>query len=282
MGLHGFSIQPGAEGCEQEDARRRNAGHSFDGGGEFEAGDLVEGEVHQHDFEGLALGERVAEASQRVLRVFGFIGDHAPAAEGLEEDTAAAGMVVDDERAQPQQRGWRTRRTAGRGAGWQLEGDGEGERGADVEFAGDLELAAHEADELAGDGQAQAGATVLARGRAIGLTERFEDALAVLGGDAGTGVLDFETKGDFGAGGGGDADADVDLAAAGELDGVADEVVEDLAEADGVTADERRGLGFDPADEVETLEVGGFGEQFDGALDGVAEVELDVFEGEVT
>src|SRR5207245_2532631 len=54
------------------------------------------------------------------------------------------------------------------------------------------DLAAEELRELARDGEAEARAAVLARSRAVGLLERLEDDLLLLGRDADAGVAHLE------------------------------------------------------------------------------------------
>ena len=54
------------------------------------------------------------------------------------------------------------------------------------------DLAAEQAGELAADRQAQAGAAVLAAGRAVALRERLEDRLLLVGRDADAGVGDAQ------------------------------------------------------------------------------------------
>ena len=68
----------------------------------------------------------------------------------------------------------------------------ERERAALAVDAGELDLAAEQHGQLAADGQAQAGAAVLARGAGVGLLERLEDEPLLLRRDADAGVLDGE------------------------------------------------------------------------------------------
>ena len=68
----------------------------------------------------------------------------------------------------------------------------EGERAALAVDAGQPDLAAQQRRQLAADGQAQAGAAVLARGAGIGLLEGLEDEPLLLRRDADAGVLDGE------------------------------------------------------------------------------------------
>src|SRR5690606_29386249 len=66
----------------------------------------------------------------------------------------------------------------------QVQREGAALRGG----AGQADVAAQQPRQLTADGQPQAGAAVLARGRAVGLLERLEDDLLLLGRDADAGV----------------------------------------------------------------------------------------------
>ena len=68
----------------------------------------------------------------------------------------------------------------------------ERERAALARHAGQPDLAAEQRRQLAADGQAQAGAAVLAGGAGVGLLERLEDQPLLLRRDADAGVLDRE------------------------------------------------------------------------------------------
>src|SRR5205085_11647449 len=68
----------------------------------------------------------------------------------------------------------------------------ERERRADARLARHADLAAEQPRDLAADGEAEARAAVLARGRCIGLLERLEDDALLLLGDADAGVDDAE------------------------------------------------------------------------------------------
>src|SRR5205807_9033100 len=65
-------------------------------------------------------------------------------------------------------------------------------RGADAFLARHADLAAQQARDLAADGEAEAGAAVLAGGRGVGLLERLEDDALLLLGDADAGIDDAE------------------------------------------------------------------------------------------
>ena len=68
----------------------------------------------------------------------------------------------------------------------------ERERAALPVDAGELDLAAEQHGQLAADGEAEAGAAVLARGAGVGLLEGLEDEPLLLRRDADAGVLDGE------------------------------------------------------------------------------------------
>ena len=59
-------------------------------------------------------------------------------------------------------------------------------------LAREADLAAQQRRQLAADRQAEAGAAVLAAGARVGLLERLEDQLLLLGRDADAGVRDRE------------------------------------------------------------------------------------------
>jgi hypothetical protein len=130
-------------------------------------------------------------------------------------------------------------------------GDAEVKTGAfaDPAFHGDR--SAHAFAEAFGDDESQARAAAAAFGGGIHLAEGAEELVDFVGGDADAGVAHAELQphvsvgaaGEGFFGGGGDADGDA--AFFGELDGVADEVAEDLADAAVVAVDEGGQAGGD-------------------------------------
>src|SRR5690606_10176809 len=136
--------------------------------------------------------------------------------------------------------------------------DGEGEGGAAVDLADGPHGAAEHLGEALADRKAEAGAAEAAGGRAVELAEALEQAIHAVGADADAGVLDGELE--LVArrtvrltGGRGGADGEADVAVGGELDGVAEEVEEDLPQAGGVGDDPPRDLGADDDGDVERL-----------------------------
>ncbi len=80
------------------------------------------------------------------------------------------------------------------------EPDGEVERAADARFAFEPDASAHQLDQPAADGEAQAGAAVLARGGHVGLRERLEQFRRLLRRHADAGVAHGELELHFLAG----------------------------------------------------------------------------------
>ena len=103
----------------------------------------------------------------------------------------------------------------------------------------DRELAAQQAGDFAADRQAQAGAAVLAAGGAVGLLEGLEDDPLLVLRDADAGVLDREGEDLAGlverslavSSRSAAARPQLHLAALGELEGVGEQVLEDLLQA---------------------------------------------------
>lgn len=143
--------------------------------------------------------------------------------------------------------------------GGEFQGEGDAEGGAAAEFAMDGDGATEGIHEAANDGQAQAATAEAAGGGGIGLDEGVKEAGDFAGFDAEAGVVDGEGDLVFVALGG---DAEVDVAGFGELDGVAEDVEQELAEALGVTEDRGGDIGLH-----DELDVDAFGFGF-GAEEG--------------
>ena len=127
---------------------------------------------------------------------------------------------------------------------------------ANARLAFQPDLSAHHFDQLAGDGQPQAGAAVLARRGAIHLREALEDGGLPFRRDADAGILHREAHlhllvrlfERFGA--------DDNLALVGEFDRVADEVDQHLPQAARVAAQVGGDIGMDEADHLKSLFLG--------------------------
>ena len=151
------------------------------------------------------------------------------------------------------------------------ESRGEPESRTLARGAFEADLAPHESDELLGDGQAQAGAPELAGGRGVGLRERVENPGLRLKRNPDTLVGDAELEEDPGGWRLGDVDADLDLAFLGKFDGVSDEVVEHLAEAAGVAAENAGDLRREQGHEAELFGHGAGGVELHHALEQLRE-----------
>ena len=142
----------------------------------------------------------------------------------------------------------------------------------------DADFALHERDELFGNGEAKAGAAVLARGGAVGLGELLEDAGHGLRRNSDARVPHFKARDEvlgvlFQPG-----HMYQHLALLSELDGVADQVGQNLPQADRVTTQTGGHFRFNPAGQLNVLLVGAFSQHLDAALHGLAQIEIDDFE----
>ena len=154
--------------------------------------------------------------------------------EGFLQDFARRRIVVHHQHIEPGQLlGKHLAVTRG---GADPQPDGEEERAAHARFAFEPDAAAHHLHKLARDGQAQAGAAVLARGGHVGLGERLEQFRRLLRRHADAGVAHGELELHLFAGAFEQFDLQPDFALLGELDGVVDEVGEDLAEPERIAA----------------------------------------------
>ncbi len=147
------------------------------------------------------------------------------------------------------------------------------EGGAGAEVALGPDGAAVLLDDAAADGEAEAGAALLAGVGGLNLLEAVEDGVELFVGDAAAFVGDLEENG-VGGGFGEDADGG---GGGGELDGVGEEIGEDLEDAVGVAVEEEGlgggGLGRGEGGEFEVngVGVGHAGHGLDGLLGELAE-----------
>ena len=156
------------------------------------------------------------------------------------------------------------------------QGDGESEGGTDASLAFDADLAPHQLGQLAADSQPQARSAVSARGGGVALLEAAEQLGKGFGSDADAGVGDAETEGPSGSG-----DVHPDLPGLGELQGVGDQVVENLAHPDRIAEIDPFGRWLDLQVEAQALLGGDGGEGGVGAAGQILEVELRLFEVEL-
>jgi hypothetical protein len=150
------------------------------------------------------------------------------------------------------------------------------------EGALDANLAAHEFDQLFGDGEAESGSAVFAGGRAVDLGEGLEEVGQGFLWDSEAGVAHGEQEGDVVGGVVGAGHLDDDLALIGELEGVDDEVGQDLAKTARVPAESVGHISFNEGYQFDVFGLGAVGEDFDGGIERVAQVKIEVFEVEFT
>src|SRR5690606_12168224 len=132
---------------------------------------------------------------------------------------------------------------------------------------------AHDLGEAFADRQTETGAAVFPRGGGVHLTERTEDAIMSLGRDADARVAHGKEEPATAGFVGVDADGDLHFPALGELEGVADQVDENLTHPGEVAANLLGDAVGDFIEQLETLLRGALGEQIQRALDTVAKAE---------
>ena len=140
-------------------------------------------------------------------------------------------------------------------------------------FGVDADLAAHQVDDAFADGQAQAGAAVQAGGGSIGLGEGVEQALLLGVADADAGVAHLEAQLVLGGGFAQTAHVELDATALGELDRVADQVGQHLAQPDRVAAYRQAHVGVDVQFQAQALALGRALHQLHHRLEHFAQVE---------
>ena len=216
--------------------------------------------------------EEVGKAWQAELFEEGILGaaEDGIGAEGgqlVAEGGARVGVIFGDDDVD----GWELGACGSRGFG---DGDGEMELGAVGGGGFDVDGAAHEFDQALADGESEAGTAETAGGGGVGLGERHEEAGDLFLGHADAGITDGKAEVGLSGDGMRALDIEDDLAVLGELDGVANEVEEDLPETAGVGADARGDVGVEVDDELDALLDGLLGEEVHDAFDDGVEVEL--------
>ena len=159
-----------------------------------------------------------------------------------------------------------------------LQSHREVEGAALAGFALQPHVATHQFDQAARYGQPEAGAAKAAGGRGVFLREGVENQLLLVRGDADAGVahrqVDYQVLAilcvQFGV--------QRDLAALGELDRVADEVDQHLADAAGITDQLLRQVGLDLEGQFKILFEGAQRERLQRFGDGPLEVERNLFD----
>ena len=176
--------------------------------------------------------------------------------------------IGDDERPRPLRSGFASPVAARLDGGAFRQGDGEGEDRAAARIVFERQRAAHEADELAGDGEPEAGALEAARVGAVALLEMSKIAARRSAGTPGPVSVTAKRSAALAP-----LDRDADAAGRGEFHRIAGEVHQHLPQAHAVGAHETRRLGADRGGDLEALALGARREQLDHALDEPHEVD---------
>jgi hypothetical protein len=279
-GLHFLFGERLAGWGERDQLRAGDGGVGLDRAGEREAVHLGHLDVEEREVVGVALGGGGAQHAERLVppAALPFWSFHAKIWWRRICRLVALSSTTSTRRFdQPS----RSPATGGWSPGGFFELGGEPERRALARLALHADLAVHHDHELLGDRQAQAGAAVAARGRAVGLREGLEQLRLHRGRNAHAGVAHLEAEDDAVVAFGLPGDADDDFAALGELDRVADEVHEHLAQPARIAAQEARHFGRQVHDQLGALGLRALGEHVERALDGLRQVEVERFEGEL-
>ena len=142
--------------------------------------------------------------------------------------------------------------------------------------------AAHDLCQLLRDRQAKARAAISARQRSVPLSERLEQFFLRLTGNANAGVNNLAANLHVPARLPDSLEPHQHIALLGELDGVADEVGQDLAQPPGVADDTSPYLLVNKASKVQALALGALGQEIHGALHRLAQVERNLLNLQLT
>ena len=247
----------------------------LDPGGQVEAVHLGHVRVGQHQAERASLEAGLLEGQKGGLGAVDGHRPHPPMGQHFVEDPPVRGVVVHDEDRQVLQVRETERRDRFPFLVMKAERNGEEERAAAADLAFDLKLSLHQGDELGGNRQAQPGPAEHPGGGRVRLGEGLENKALLLRRDPDAGVLDLDAEPDLFVGPPGHVDGNDDFTLVRELDGVAQEVGQDLPEPARV-ADQPVGDGArDRIGQLDGLPFGQEGDAGHGRVDRVPEVERD-------
>ncbi|MNH13818.1 hypothetical protein D3C79_734000 [compost metagenome] len=186
--------------------------------------------VHQYQIVGQRVLLGIGQQAQGLAAVLRTIHLQAEAERHARQDLAGTGVIVHYQYPYTQQFVGLEHPTR-LNALLHAEAYMEMERGAHPWLALHPNVAVHQLHQLLRNGQSQPGAAVLARGRAVGLTERLKQARTLLGGHANAGVAHPEMQLNALLTGGHCFHPDHNLATFGELGSVVTQVNQHLAQA---------------------------------------------------
>ena len=235
--------------------------------------------IEDHQVEGASRGCGSAQFLERGPGSVRGAVRQVPRQTEMREQFSVRGVVVHDQHVtvpEVRRRGRRLRQRIQR----VIQRRGEPECRSALAGALHANLSAHEFGEPLADRQAQTGAAKPPRGGGVGLHERLEEIHLHGGRHADARIRDREAQHMPAVPAPVGRDMEHDFALGGELDRVADEVEDDLAQTHGIAAHPRRHLRIDVHHEFEPLGARGVGVEVERQLEMLPQVEVDRFEGE--
>ena len=201
-------------------------------------------------------------------------GPHPPVGEDVLENAAVRRVVVDDEHRHPLEVARLARERLGGERGRHLKGNGEVETASLAGLALHPDPSAHEAHQLGRNGEPEPRPTESpCRGR-VSLRERVEDGGLLLRGDADTGIAHREVQRHRRPARSLPIHLEDDLARFRELQGVADQVHNDLAQPPRIATHRRGYVRRHVIGQLDALLMGARGEGAHRLVQGVAQVEV--------
>ena len=248
---------------QQHDRHTGQRGLPADALGNGEAVEVGHPRIEQHQLEGAPSGARALELGQRHAPVLDDRRGRAPRGQHRLEQPSVGRVVVGGQDRKSPERVRRRRHPLGDRHSRPLEHQGEVEGAAAIELAVEPDAPAHPLDQPATDGETKPGPAESARRRGVRLSEGVEDEPALVGRDPDARVLHGHAQGYVLGGHGLGVDANGDFALLGELDRVADQIDEDLADPPGIADEVVRDTRTNLVRELERLGVGERRERLD-------------------
>ena len=239
--LAGLLVGVGVGGAEHHQPRARQRRLRLDLAGELKAVHARHVHVENRDLERAAALHRLRHQRERLSPAVDTAHLHPPALQLLLQDVAIGLVVVHHQHAHAVQCAGRAQR--GRAGARHRQAQIDDETRAPARRALDADVSAHQAQQAAADRQPEAGAAVLARGRAVGLRKVFEDPGLRFRCDADAAVYDADFDRTLGWGLFAQRDPHDHFAVFGELERIADQVGDDLAQPERVAVQRQRCVG---------------------------------------
>ena len=241
---------------------------------DFEAIHVGHVHVEQDEVERLSLPMRASEEHEAIRSARREHAVRAPLQQHVVENAAISGVVVDD---QHPMLGQVERRVSNHHLARFRQGRSDVEAAAEADFALQPDPAAHHRNQLRRDGEPEAGAAVLPRGRPVRLLESREDACLFLEGDADARIGHLEVHETAIAARRGDHD----LALLRELDRVADQVHQHLADPSWVATEVIGESRIHLEEQLEALLIRPHRKRLDRVGEEPAQAERHVIEGQL-